>query len=85
MRLDQALCSIESPHDGYYLLPYVTHCVGHAEPMAGVRQARQCDNAAGTSQMSDVRGGGEEEEEATAAAATAGQHRLCQWPQERSA
>lgn len=29
--------------------------------MAGVRQARQCDNAAGTSQMSDVggtRGGG---------------------------
>lgn len=31
------------------------------------------------------RRGEEEEEEATAAAATAGQHRLCQWPQERSA
>lgn len=83
MRLDQALCSIESPHDGYYYLTLRTVWDTQSRWRVFGRQGSATTPRAHHKCQTYEEGG--EEEEATAAAATAGQHRLCQWPQERSA
>lgn len=84
MRLDQALCSIKSPHNGYYYLTLRTVWDTQSRWRVFGRQG-SATTARAHHKCQTYEGGGEEEEEATAAAATAGQHRLCQWPQERSA